>query len=211
MTYAERRNLALILLAAFIAILLLTACGTTHNPLPAYEAPLAKTDFQHVRTTAYTHTESDHRQYSNHNALGGELHAAGPPIGAARADRGRLPAPTAVPAFSCAFVSEHHSICPHRASRARTCAVYRCAPAFGALAVRRGTPSLSPSAHRPLDMEASVAVCDSERREAPGQVATASSYPRLSNVPGCHHSGGVVGTTLGYRAGPGTSPSPRRW
>ena len=80
MTYAERRNLALILLVAFIAILLLTACGTAHHPLPQYEPPLAKTDFQHVRTTAYTHTESDHRQYSNHNALGGELRAAGPPI-----------------------------------------------------------------------------------------------------------------------------------
>jgi len=85
LTYAERRNLALILLAAFIAILLLTACGTTHNPLPAYEPPLTKTDFQHVRTTAYTHTESDHRQYGNHNALGGELHAAGPPIHRAEA------------------------------------------------------------------------------------------------------------------------------
>jgi 3D (Asp-Asp-Asp) domain-containing protein len=80
LTYAERRNLALILLAAFIAIVLLTACGTTHHALPAYEPPLAKTNFQHVRTTAYTHTESDHRQYSNRNALGGELRAAGPAI-----------------------------------------------------------------------------------------------------------------------------------
>ena len=80
MTYAERRNLALILLAAFIAVILLTACGTTHHALPAYEPPLAKTNFQHVRTTAYTHTESDHRQYSNRNALGGELRAAGPAI-----------------------------------------------------------------------------------------------------------------------------------
>ena len=80
MTYAERRNLALILLAAFIAVILLTACGTTHHALPAYEPPLAKTNFQDVRTTAYTHTESDHRQYSNHNALGGELRAAGPAI-----------------------------------------------------------------------------------------------------------------------------------
>ena len=80
MTYAERRNLALILLAAFIAIVLLTACGTTHHALPAYEPPLAKTNFQDVRTTAYTHTESDHRQYSNRNALGGELRAAGPAI-----------------------------------------------------------------------------------------------------------------------------------
>ena len=81
MTYAERRNLALILLAAFIALILLTACGTTqHHALPPYEPPLAKMDFQHVHTTAYTHTESDHRQYSNRNALGGELRAAGPPI-----------------------------------------------------------------------------------------------------------------------------------
>ena len=80
MTYAERRNLALILLAAFVAVILLTACGTTHHALPAYEPPLAKTNFQQVRTTAYTHTEADHRQYSNRNALGGELHAAGPGI-----------------------------------------------------------------------------------------------------------------------------------
>ena len=78
MTYAERRNLALILLAVFIALILLTGCGTTHRALPAYEPPLAKTNFQQVRTTAYTHTESDHRQYSNRNALGGELRAAGP-------------------------------------------------------------------------------------------------------------------------------------
>jgi 3D (Asp-Asp-Asp) domain-containing protein len=81
LTYAERRNLALILLAVFIALILLTACGTTHHhALPAYEPPLTKTNFQHVRTTAYTHTESDHRQYSNRNALGGELRAAGPAI-----------------------------------------------------------------------------------------------------------------------------------
>jgi 3D (Asp-Asp-Asp) domain-containing protein len=80
LTYAERRNLALILLAAFVALILLTACGTTHHALPPYEPPLAKTNSQHVRTTAYTHTESDHRQYSNRNALGGELRAAGPAI-----------------------------------------------------------------------------------------------------------------------------------
>jgi 3D (Asp-Asp-Asp) domain-containing protein len=84
LTYAQRRNLALAVLAAFIAIVFLSACGT-QRPLPAYERPLAKTDFQNVRTTAYTHTESDHREYSNHNALGGELHAAGPPIHRAEA------------------------------------------------------------------------------------------------------------------------------
>ncbi len=85
MTYAQRRNLALAVLAAFIALLLLSACGTTQRALPAYERPLAKTDFQNVRTTAYTHTESDHLEYSNHNALGGELHAAGAPIHRAEA------------------------------------------------------------------------------------------------------------------------------
>jgi 3D (Asp-Asp-Asp) domain-containing protein len=80
LTYAQRRNLALAVLAAFIAIVFLTGCGATQRALPPYEPPLGKTDFQHVRTTAYTHTEADHREYSNHNALGGELHAAGPPI-----------------------------------------------------------------------------------------------------------------------------------
>ena len=90
MTYVQRRNLALAVLAAFIALLLLSACGTSHHALPPYEPPLTKTDFQHVRTTAYTHTESDHRQYSNHNALGGELHAAGPPIHRAEVTRAAL-------------------------------------------------------------------------------------------------------------------------
>jgi 3D (Asp-Asp-Asp) domain-containing protein len=80
LTHAELRSLALAVLAAFIAIVLLTACGTTRHALPQYEPPLARSDFQTVRTTAYTHTESDHREFTNHNALGGELHAAGPPI-----------------------------------------------------------------------------------------------------------------------------------
>jgi len=80
LTYSQRRNLALAVLAAFIAIVFLSACGTTERALPSYERPLMKTDFQNVRTTAYTHTEADHREYTNHNALGGELHAAGPPI-----------------------------------------------------------------------------------------------------------------------------------
>ncbi len=100
MTYAERRNLALAVLAAFIAIILLVGCGTTERALPPYERPLAKTDFQNVRTTAYTHTESDHREYSNHNALGGELHAAGPPIHRAEAVARAIPVyevPRAIP------------------------------------------------------------------------------------------------------------------
>jgi len=100
LTYAERRNLAWAILAAFIAIILLSGCGTSQHALPSYEPPLAKTDFQHVRTTAYTHTESDHRQYGNRNALGGELQAAGPPIHRAEVTRRAIPVDAAPRAVS---------------------------------------------------------------------------------------------------------------
>lgn len=66
---------------AATAALFLSACGTTTTrSLPAYEAPIARGDFQTVRTTAYTHTESDHVEYGAQNALGGRLHAASAPI-----------------------------------------------------------------------------------------------------------------------------------
>ena len=85
----QLRDLCLIALGAISAILL-SSCGTTSShALPAYESPIAKSDFQTVRTTAYTHTESDHLQFTNHNALGGELQAAGPPIH--RAENTRFP------------------------------------------------------------------------------------------------------------------------
>jgi 3D (Asp-Asp-Asp) domain-containing protein len=61
------------------SVLMLQACGTTRR-LPQYEPPLARTDFQTVRTTAYTHTESDHLEYGNRNALGGTLRAASRPV-----------------------------------------------------------------------------------------------------------------------------------
>jgi len=109
LTYAERRNLALAILAAFIAIILLSACGTSRHALPLYEPPLAKTDFQHVRTTAYTHTESDHRAYGNRNALGGELRAAGPPIHRAEVARRAIPVNDAPRAVS---VDENASYSP---------------------------------------------------------------------------------------------------
>ncbi len=82
MTHAELRSLALAVLAAFLAIILFSGCetGGTARTLPPYQAPIAKGDFQHVRTTAYTHTEADHLEFSNRNALGGELHAASPAI-----------------------------------------------------------------------------------------------------------------------------------
>src|SRR5438874_8421171 len=75
------RRLLIIIALPSAAALFFSGCGTTGTrALPPYEAPLTKADFQDVRTTAYTHTEADHLEYSNHNALGGELHAAGPPI-----------------------------------------------------------------------------------------------------------------------------------
>ena len=82
MTHAELRSLALAVLAALLAILL-SACESgpslAHRRLPAFEPPLPKSEFQNVRTTAYTHTEADHREYSDHNALGGQLQAASAP------------------------------------------------------------------------------------------------------------------------------------
>ena len=95
-----RRSQSLLFSLAAIGALFLSACGTTERALPPYEPPLTKTDFQNVRTTAYTHTESDHREYSNRNALGGELRAAGPPIHRAEAAPRALPAydvPRAIP------------------------------------------------------------------------------------------------------------------
>ncbi|MGI8956610.1 MAG: hypothetical protein ACR2II_06815 [Chthoniobacterales bacterium] len=71
------RILSALLVVAFG--LSLGACGTTRS-LPAYERPLAKTDFQQVRTTAYTDTEADHTQYGNRTALGGILHVAPVPV-----------------------------------------------------------------------------------------------------------------------------------
>jgi 3D (Asp-Asp-Asp) domain-containing protein len=68
---------------ALSSTLLLTSCGTTsvsrsiaQRQLPAYEPPMAQSTFATVRTTAYTHTESDHLSYGNRNALGGTLQSS---------------------------------------------------------------------------------------------------------------------------------------
>ena len=70
--------------------LLFAGCAT--RPLPKYEKPIARTQFQTVRTTAYTHTEDDHRQYGNHNALGSCLQCGS--VQSAAADWSRWPAGT---------------------------------------------------------------------------------------------------------------------
>jgi 3D (Asp-Asp-Asp) domain-containing protein len=73
-----------------LACALVTSCATRR--LPKYEKPIARTELQTVRTTAYTHTESDHREYSNRSALGTVLRSG--EINSASADWSRWPAGT---------------------------------------------------------------------------------------------------------------------
>src|SRR6516164_5029817 len=73
-------------------VLGLLIAGCASRPLPKFEKPIARTQVQRVRTTAYTDTESDHIQYSNHNALGGTLQCGA--IHSAAADWSRWPAGT---------------------------------------------------------------------------------------------------------------------
>jgi 3D (Asp-Asp-Asp) domain-containing protein len=56
-----------------LAVVGLTLGACASRPLPKYEKPLARAAVQKVRTTAYTHTESDHLEY-------GQLSAAGTPL-----------------------------------------------------------------------------------------------------------------------------------
>ncbi len=74
------------------ALALVTAACSAPRPLPKYQTPIARTRIQSVRTTAYTHTEDDHVQYSNRNALGGCLKCG--QINSAAADWSRWPAGT---------------------------------------------------------------------------------------------------------------------
>ena len=82
----------LALVASLAALGLLAACSSA-RPLPKYEKPLARARFQTVRTTAYTHTEADHRAYGNKSALGTPLRS-GPTLHSAAADWARWPAGT---------------------------------------------------------------------------------------------------------------------
>jgi 3D (Asp-Asp-Asp) domain-containing protein len=75
----------------FATVLLLAGCAS-ERPLPKYEPPLAKTEFQHVRTTAYFDGEADHLKYTNHNALGTCLQYG--QVDSAAADWSRWPAGT---------------------------------------------------------------------------------------------------------------------
>lgn len=74
--------------AAATALTLTPGCATGRK-LPPFERPLPRTEFQHVRTTAYTHTESDHKQYGALTAAGTRLKYG--PITSAAADWSRWP------------------------------------------------------------------------------------------------------------------------
>lgn len=74
-----------------VSCLIIAGCSSP-RPLPKFERPIARTQIQRVRTTAYTDTEGDHVQYSNHNALGGTLQYG--QIHSAAADWSRWPAGT---------------------------------------------------------------------------------------------------------------------
>ncbi len=78
----------LVLIAAGVSLL----AGCAERPLPTYEPPLARTQIEHVRTTAYFDGEADHRPYTNHNALGTTLQYGA--INSAAADWSRWPAGT---------------------------------------------------------------------------------------------------------------------
>ena len=78
-------------LSLLAAGLLLAGCAT-ERPLPAWEKPLARTEYQTVRTTAYFAGEADHLRYTNHNALGTCLRCGR--VNSAAADWSRWPAGT---------------------------------------------------------------------------------------------------------------------
>ena len=81
------------LLATILPLaIFLQACQTT-KPLPKFQRPIARSKFQNVRTTAYTHSESDHIVYGRKNALGTNLQS-GPKVHSAAADWARWPAGT---------------------------------------------------------------------------------------------------------------------
>ncbi len=58
-------------LSLLAAVMVFTGCAT--RKLPPYEKPIARTQFQRVRTTAYTHTESDHLQHGRQTCIGTTL------------------------------------------------------------------------------------------------------------------------------------------
>ena len=53
-----------------VTAMIFAACTRS---LPTYEKPIARTPFQRIRTTAYTHTEGDHRKFGAQTCIGTTL------------------------------------------------------------------------------------------------------------------------------------------
>ena len=49
------------------------AFASCARKLPAYEKPIARTQFQRIRTTAYTHSEGDHLKHGRQTCIGTTL------------------------------------------------------------------------------------------------------------------------------------------
>lgn len=77
--------LRILLLAAVAAMV--SACSS--RPLPKYEKPIARAQFQTVRTTAYTHSEDDHLVHGRKTCTGTLLRSGA--IKSAAADWSRWP------------------------------------------------------------------------------------------------------------------------
>jgi 3D (Asp-Asp-Asp) domain-containing protein len=75
------RMVSLAAIACFVS-----ACGRS---LPPYEKPIARANFQHVRTTAYTHSESDHLVHGRQTCTGTPLRCG--TVNSAAADWSRWP------------------------------------------------------------------------------------------------------------------------
>lgn len=76
------------LLPAALAALFVAGCAAPRK-LPPYEPPLAIAPVQSVRTTAYTHTEADHRKWGRKSAAGSPLRRGD--VNSAAADWSRWP------------------------------------------------------------------------------------------------------------------------
>ena len=72
-----------------LCAIILSVSGCSTRKLPVFERPVAKTQFQHVRTTAYTHTEADHTPYGCQTAIGTTLQSGS--VSSAAADWSRWP------------------------------------------------------------------------------------------------------------------------
>ena len=70
--------------------LFLAGCAT--RSLPKFEKPLQRSEYQTVRTTAYTHSEGEHRKHGTRSALGTALRFGD--VTSAAADWSRWPAGT---------------------------------------------------------------------------------------------------------------------